>query len=761
MSIDVQSTATRADDGFERHYAEKLWSLMPEIYRHEDGLAANPGQLRALVEIIAVEAATARRSVDRLWADTRIDEADDWAVPYIGSLVGARLVNILNRPGRRASVKRAIYYRLRNGTRALLETLADDIADWDAVASEAFKRLYRTMHLLDGLAPAGPITGSPQWGFPDIRSARIGDTIDGPFDDVSHRPDFRRIRGFKGRYNIPKVNLHLFRHYAFALRGVTPVQLDDQHWMLDPSGRDVALYQRGGTPGEECRTRREWEIRGPLDCRRLNAATFEPDIEDAPPGMEVDLALLYGRLFRSQAELLHLATALRPDITLPQNVRQLLSASITENCAKRNLLPGGDPATLSLALAVDSDPDATPAGPEILYGADLSNWADGLVLPAWAEIFADLDNGRVLLNEAPVGDDRLIAQLHYYGAFWPVGAGTHDRALYLEPSGFSAINNLAPDFSSNRNGTERFVDSATYRPVLAAGDTITVDSTWRLEAANGERPYVAVSVGAGGTVTLSPLSDGGILEIDGLWLAILTGIAGTVTTRLVLDGAWSLVRFSNTTLDPGGELAALPGDLPGLQPAIVLEAAGEVDTLVIDRCITGPISESISAIDPCSANEIIICDSIVIGQPAAPAIRARNASIRLERSTVFGDVVAGRLHADHLLADGRLIIEDAQSSCVRFSAAIAHDNANAIDGYESTFYDNQLPASLFMSRRFGDASLAQLRRTAPPEISRGGEDGTEIGAYNRALAPIKHDDLRAKTAEHMPINAIAQFIFET
>jgi len=32
--------ATPADDGFERHYAEKIWALVPETYRNEDGLAA-------------------------------------------------------------------------------------------------------------------------------------------------------------------------------------------------------------------------------------------------------------------------------------------------------------------------------------------------------------------------------------------------------------------------------------------------------------------------------------------------------------------------------------------------------------------------------------------------------------------------------------------------------------------------------------------------------------------------------------------------
>ncbi|MGZ8361619.1 MAG: hypothetical protein ACXWUX_13960, partial [Allosphingosinicella sp.] len=129
---------TPADDGFERHYAEKIWALIPEVHRSLDDDDGRSGPLRALVEILAGQAAIARRSIDRLWSDSRIDEADDWAVPYIGALVGARPVNALNRAAQRANVGRTIHYRRRLGTVRLAELLADDIADWDAVASEAF-----------------------------------------------------------------------------------------------------------------------------------------------------------------------------------------------------------------------------------------------------------------------------------------------------------------------------------------------------------------------------------------------------------------------------------------------------------------------------------------------------------------------------------------------------------------------------------------------------------------------------------------------
>jgi hypothetical protein len=46
-------------------------------------------------------------------------------------------------------------------------------------------------------------------------------------------------------------------------------------------------------------------------------------------------------------------------------------------------------------------------------------------------------------------------------------------------------------------------------------------------------------------------------------------------------------------------------------------------------------------------------------------------------------------------------------------------------------------------------------------VARGGEDGTEMGAFNRALDPIKHDDLAAKIAEYAPVQARVQILTVT
>src|SRR5688572_28341119 len=119
-------TLLRPSDGFSVYFTERLWEMIPEIYRHEDGIAARPGVLRALVELMADQAAILRRSHDRLWEDQYAELCNDWALPYIADLVTARLTSALDRRARRVTVAKSIHYRRRAGTIPLLEQLTVD-----------------------------------------------------------------------------------------------------------------------------------------------------------------------------------------------------------------------------------------------------------------------------------------------------------------------------------------------------------------------------------------------------------------------------------------------------------------------------------------------------------------------------------------------------------------------------------------------------------------------------------------------------------
>jgi hypothetical protein len=271
--------AAGARDGYETYFVEKLWGLIPPHYRDEDGPTDTPGVLRALVELLAGEAAGLRRGNDRLWEDQFIDSCADWAVPYIGELVGSRLVSALNPRGRRVDVAKTIYYRRRKGTPRILEELVGDMTGWDGVVVEMFRRLGRNAHALDPAQAilAGRLTGTPPGGLADLRHPRGAELADGPFDEYHRTADVRRPRGLRGRHAIPALAFHLYRLQSWALEGVTPVAGPAPGTLiLDPSGRDVPLFGRRARSGdpESWRPALEWELNAPIRCRVLGHAEY-------------------------------------------------------------------------------------------------------------------------------------------------------------------------------------------------------------------------------------------------------------------------------------------------------------------------------------------------------------------------------------------------------------------------------------------------------------------------------------------------------
>ena len=238
-------------DDFTTYYSEKLWSLVPEIYRLDDGQADPPGVLRAFIDVVAEQLARVRRSQDRLWDDQFIDLCDEWAVPYIGDLLATRTISALDGRGRRADVAKTIYYRRRKGTPRVLEELADDIAGWSGKIVEEFRRLDRVRYRLDPpvAALAGAVTGTYPGGWADLRSVRGAELAGTPFDEYFYTPDVRRTRGRSGRYNIPKFTLHVYRLQAWPLEDVTPrARTGGTTFTIDPSGRDVPLFGRPRGP---------------------------------------------------------------------------------------------------------------------------------------------------------------------------------------------------------------------------------------------------------------------------------------------------------------------------------------------------------------------------------------------------------------------------------------------------------------------------------------------------------------------------------
>jgi hypothetical protein len=668
----------------------------------------------------------------------------------------------------------------------VLESLIRDIGDLDGAVVEAFRRLGRTRHRLDHALPGleGSVTRTPPGGTADLRSPRVSDVVNGPFDDLAHTLDVRRARGSYGRYNIPKLNFHLYRLQAFAIRLATPFDLGGGRLTFDPSGRDIDLFQPRRRPdeGQPWSSVREWEVPAPLTCRRLNAAFFSLS-DDVPTSLADELGPYVGLEYRTESGFRRMLEARLTPAQLVLHRSDLLEAALTALSPKLHLWPG------AVAVTIAASAGADPLLRHQARGADLANWGAAIVVEADRRALIDPLRGRILLTGAIGSGAALFAGLHHFGLANPVGAGPFDRAATLSPEG--SVTGTMPAGPTDAggfftdpgpvdpvtlptSGVHRVPTSKTYVPDLGGTQDWANVGPLTLEAADGERPFLRFEPDAADptiTITAAAGGDPPDLVLDGLWLGIqppdlaampLADPTPVVPARIVLEGDFRQVILRHCTIDPGGERArVLPLSFQPI-PAITLVVAGQVERLFIDRCITGPILEATSTGDACSARDIVIWDSIVQSlDPAVPAVSSRIAAVELRRCTVFGDVTVNRLFASETLIQGLVRVTDTQHGCFRFSAANADPGRRLPPQFESHLVAPAIANQFFTSRRFGDSGFAQLASIAPIGLLRGGENRSEIGVFNRRLLAIRIADLETKITEFLPFGLVPQPILET
>ena len=577
---------TEVDDGYVGYYADRIWHLIPGVYRARDSEdPATNGPLRELVDRIAVQVAVVRRSIDRLWADQSIETSDDWVVPYIGDLLGTKLVSGLDARGRRLDVAKTIPYRRRKGTVAVLEEIARDITGWDVHVVEAFRRLSRTRHSLDPPVGPGPFAaamptpcptpvvpaGTPDvqellkhegllgertetaaGGFADLRSVHGALLADSPFDEYFHTADLRRGEGWSGRYGIAKLLVFCWRLESFTVVGARPVAVDacPGDWVFDPTGRHVPLFLPPLPPEpddyvDQWVPSQEWEVPGPLTQSVLDAIHGVPT-------------------------------------TLPHHAP----------------MPAE---TQSLAL----------------YAADAGVSAEPVEITAWPEA------GQFSVAGPYHGSP--LSVTYAYGFPAAIGAGPYDRTLFDDPpqtvppettvTGGTNLDSTL--FASGGAGTVTIGDSLTYDAVADVGSTAAPIGSLLVRAGDGMRPLLRLPATAAGDPPAAWVftgGDGANLVLDGLFVS-----GGDI----VLRGAFASVRITGCTTDPGtlnadGDDFATSVDGRALTPTCIWvegdpdadpAGPGAIESLVIDHSVVGPIRTRGGG----AVESIAISDSIVQG----------------------------------------------------------------------------------------------------------------------------------------------------
>ena len=224
---------------------EQLYELLPAVYRVRDAElkegTSEDERLRplgAFLSVLAEQARALEESIEQLYDDQFIETCADWVVPYIGDLVGARGLHTLpnTRLTERAQVANTLAYRRRKGTVAVLEQLARDVTEWNAVAVEYFKRLITTQHIRH--------VRLQNSAWVDLRPREPLERLGTAFDTLNHTLEVRRIASGRGKYNIPNVGIFLWRIGEHSATDWPAVRLDDDRYLFSPLGQPLRLFNQ-------------------------------------------------------------------------------------------------------------------------------------------------------------------------------------------------------------------------------------------------------------------------------------------------------------------------------------------------------------------------------------------------------------------------------------------------------------------------------------------------------------------------------------
>jgi hypothetical protein len=748
---------------------ERLWELLPAIYRIRD--AEQGGPLRALVEVLGEQAQLIEKDIARLYENWFIETCDEWVVPYIGDLLGVRNLHPFDSDlafSQRARVANTLAFRRRKGTATMLEQLARDATGWPARAVEFFELLATTQYTNHARLH--------NHRAPDLRDAEAMELVNTGFDTVSHTADVRRIAPGRGLHNIPNVGLFLWRLQSYfgertdARAATTPA---DGRWRFHPCGLDVPLFNRPQTEVTITQLAEEVNVPG-----RLRRRPLWQELEDR------------------RAEYLAGTTPVKAYFG-DQPVVQVYLDGAEEPLAPEQILVchlgGWDAAGWSPpSNTVLTDPDGVSLETQVAVDPVLGRLVvlDGVttvpnrVEVGWAYGFpGDVGGG-------PYSRRNSLDAVLTRPVEWQVTVGGGPDADFPTlTDAFTSMAPATPGWNEQPAGTAGVIavtDAATYAEALTGAARIEIPEGSLLvivaaTPASGQpgdlepddlRPHLLGDVEVVGTAPADSTTPGALV-IDGLL------VEGELT---VLDGHLGSLRIAHTTLglhDPAAPVGVTVQSGATGNPELQLE---------LDHSLCGPVQA------PVTIRSARLLDSVVQAPPAGgggrgPALSAAGGEAGppalIERSTLLGSI-----HVRELTRGSESIFLDVveaerlQVGCMRFSyvpqgsrtprryrcqpslALAERAEALGLDG------PGELPPAdragilrrvkpAFTAVLYGDPAYVQLAASTAEEIRTGAEDGSEMGVWSMLKQPQRTANLEASLDEYLRFGLEAGFVHVT
>ena len=722
---------------------EKLYRLLPEIYQVRDAEGGQP--LRALINVLAEQAALVEQDIANLYDNWFIETADEWIAPYIGDLIGVRGLHLISSKtfSRRAQVANTLSYRRRKGTATMLEQLAHDTTGWEARVVEFFERLQTTQHF-NHLRPNNVCT-------PDLRLTNQLELVNTAFETAAHTVDVRHISNLRGKYNIPNIGIFLWRLQAYPILQGDAFAHGSGRFSFSSLGNNLTLFNVPQTEQTIAHLAEEINIPDRLRRRALyddleavrralvDNQAYTPVYFNQQPVFQLYLPGEPDPIPSIEILICNLSTWRRP----PAYIRYTAADG---SLVRRSITVAVDPVTGRIAFRTTN----APASLRVSYAYGFSGDLGG----------GPYDRRRVRSQHAQASNPDTIADPDTF------------ESLILIPS--AEIDTIDDALKAWDASTPRTViqieDSRTYKESL----TINMAGTELvIQARNGQCPTLLGAVRIQGGADTSRLTLNGLL------------IAGQVSVVYNL----AELNVNHSTLVPGDSLTQNGDPRDATQASIVVDASSDQLRLTIDHSIVGPLEL------PVNMTSLTIRNSIVDApQNARAAIAASDDGTQpgpattLERVTIFGnvhveqfDLVSDTIFTEPAIADRR------QVGCVRFSflpkdsqvprryhCEPEHEIQKQVD--QARKINPGLPQSdqdkidaevrawllpTFTSRRYGQPGYAQVALTSPAQIRSGASDEAEMGAFNFLQQPQREANLRSHLNEYLRFGLEAGIFFAT
>jgi hypothetical protein len=748
---------------------DHLYNLLPAVYRLRDAERGLP--LQALLRVIEEQVNVVESDIAQLYENWFIETCEDWAVPYIGDLIGWRQVHEAGEPTAASSPRaqernkiliprrelaNTIRYRRRKGTLALLELLANDVAGWSARAVEFFGLLGGSQNI--------NLAHIRRGGTVDVRhELRLG-LIDGAFDRMGHTVDVRRVNSNQtaGRYNIPSIGLFVCRLKS------CPVTLSRAHCVEDIGpecftfsvlGNDAPLFSEPWRETDPTGIAQETNL--PLAIRRQ--AFESPRTGDATGGKRAS------ETYYGDGKSLAIWVRKRKRDRGESSERELVPAS--------RIVP-----------------------------ADLSGWR---YRPRHDQVALDPVLGRIVFPSGKIPKDGVWVSYHY-GFSANMGGGEYDRAI-SQPEVFK-LYRVGPkekfrtinaalrqwrknDSEKNLHAVIEIADSGVY--VEQINVHLREHRTLQLRAANGTRPVIRLldwHTDSPDALTVQG-ERGSRFTLDGL---LISGRSVTI------EGEITEARIRHCTLVPGWTIDSHGEPHRPAEPSLELmcpRARVEIEKSILGSIQVHPLMTNSPLYDAYKQKTevtsraaesgcggvgygfridpicLLISDSILDAiDPTSEAIGApgclvAHARLRIERSTVLGQVQVHSIDlGENSIFVDKVFVARSQQGCVRFCYVTPGSRTpqryqcqpdlatKGKTGQEKANEETRIKPR-FNNTRYGRPDYCQLAADCAEELTRGADDESEMGAFHDLYQPQRAANLRARLDEYTPAGMDAAIIF--